>query len=132
MLFGILVIWLLTAIGLMIVTALVPGIKAKSTGDLLLAAFILGLVNAFIRPLLLVLTWPLTVLSFGLFALLINAFMIQLTSELVPGFEVRDFGSALLAAIVMMLLAIAGFIFVEWFLFDGVFWLQMDAGRFML
>ena len=129
MLFGILVIWLVTAIGLLIVSAMVPGIKAKTIGDLLLAALILGIINASIRPLLLILTWPLTVLSFGLFALLINAFMLQLTAELVSGFEVRDFASALLGAILMMLLAIVGFIFVEWFLFNGIFWLQMNASR---
>jgi len=129
MLFGILLIWFLSIIGLLIVVAIVPGIRARSTIDLIMAALILGLINAFIRPLLWVLTWPLTVLSFGLFALLINAFMIQLTALLVPGFEVDNFASAFLAAVVMVLLAIAGFIFVEWFLFDGVFWLQMNAER---
>ncbi|WP_456378638.1 phage holin family protein [Thiolapillus sp.] len=132
MLFGIIVIWMLTAIGLIIVSLTVPGIRAKTTGDLLLAALILGIINAFIRPLLWILTWPLTVLSFGIFALLINAFMIQLTAELVPGFEVRDFASALLGAVIMVLLAIAGFILVEWFLFNGVFWLHMNAGRSIL
>ncbi len=130
MLLGILIIWVLTAVGLLLVTAIVPGIRARSAGDLLWAALILGLINAFIRPLLWVLTWPLTVLSFGLFALLINAFMIQLTAEIVPGFEVRDFASAVLGAIVMVLLAIAGFILVEWLLFDGVFWLQVGPDRY--
>ena len=129
---GILIIWALTTIGLLIVTAIVPGIRAKTTADLLIAALILGLINAFVRPLLLALTWPLTVLSFGLFALLINAFMIQLTAEIVPGFEVRDFASAVLGAIVMVLLAILGFIIVEWLLFDGVFWLQAGPRRFSL
>jgi len=129
MLFGILILWFLSTIGLLIVTVIVPGIRVRSTSDLILAALILGLVNAFIRPLLWVLTWPLTVLSFGLFALFINAFMIQLTSLLVPGFEVDNFVSALLATIIMILLVLPGFIFVEWFLFDGVFWLQMNTGR---
>ncbi len=129
MLFGILILWCLSTIGLLIVTVIVPGIRVRSTSDLILAALILGLVNAFIRPLLWVLTWPLTVLSFGLFALFINAFMIQLTSLLVPGFEVDNFVSALLATIIMILLVLLGFIFVEWFLFDGVFWLQMNTGR---
>ncbi len=129
MLFGILILWFLSTIGLLIVTVIVPGIRVRSTSDLILAALILGLVNAFIRPLLWVLTWPLTVLSFGLFALFINAFMIQLTSLLVPGFEVDNFVSALLATIIMILLVLLGFIFVEWFLFDGVFWLQMNTGR---
>jgi putative membrane protein len=129
MLFGILLIWLISTIGLVIVITMVPGIKVNSTADLILAALILGLINAFIRPLLWVLTWPLTVLSFGLFALLINAFMIQLTALLVPGFVVKDFASALLAALIMVLLAIIGFIFVEWLLFDGVFWFSHTAMR---
>jgi len=129
MLFGIFLTWLLSIIGLLIVVATVPGIRVHSTIDLVFSALVLGLINAFIRPLLWILTWPLTVLSFGLFALLINAFMVQLTALLVPGFEVDNFASALLAAFVMMLLAISGFIFVEWFLFDGVFWLQMNAER---
>ncbi|WP_457671633.1 phage holin family protein [Thiolapillus sp.] len=131
MLLGIILIWALTAMGLVIVSWVVPGIHARTNGDLLLAALILGIANAFIRPILWILTWPLTVLSFGIFALLINALMIQLTAELVPGFTVRDFASALLGAVIMMLLAIAGFILVEWLLFDGVFWLHMGAGRFI-
>ncbi len=126
MIFGILVLWLLSTIGLLIITALVPGIRVRSTSDLFLASLILGLMNAFIRPLLWFLTWPLTVLSFGLFALFVNAFMIQLTSLIVPGFEVDNFGSALLATIIMILLVISGFIFIQWFLFDGVLWFQMN------
>ncbi len=126
MIFGILILWLFSTIGLLIITAIVPGIRVRSAGDLFLAALILGLINAFIRPLLWFLTWPLTVLSFGLFALLINAFMIQLTSYIVPGFEVDSFASALLATVIMILLLIAGFVFVQWFLFDSVFWLHMN------
>ena len=125
MIFGILILWLFSTIGLLIITAIVPGIRVRSAGDLFLASLILGLMNAFIRPLLWFLTWPLTVLSFGLFALFVNAFMIQLTSMIVPGFEVDNFASALLATVIMILLVITGFIFIQWFLFDSVFWLQM-------
>ena len=82
--------------------------------------------NAFIRPLLWFLTWPLTVITFGLFALLVNAVMIQLTSLIVPGFEVDNFASALLATVIMLLLVISGFIFIQWFLFDGVMWMHMN------
>jgi len=125
MLIGLLVIWLITATGLWLVTLLVPGVRAQSVGSLLLAALVLGIVNAVIRPLLWVLTLPLTVLTFGLFALLINALMVKITAGIVSGFEVDSFGDALLAAVIMALLAIAGFIFLQWFLFDTVFWLQM-------
>ncbi len=125
MLIGLLVIWLITATGLWLVTLLVPGVRAQSVGSLLLAALVLGIVNAVIRPLLWILTLPLTVLTFGLFALLINALMVKITAGIVSGFEVDSFGDALLAAVIMALLAIAGFIFLQWFLFDAVFWLQM-------
>jgi len=125
MLIGLLLIWLMTATGLWLVTLLVSGVRAQSTGDLLLAALVLGVVNAVIRPLLWILTLPLTVFTFGLFALLINALMVKITAVMVPGFEVDSFGDALLAAVIMALLAIAGFVFLQWFLFDTVFWLQM-------
>lgn len=110
MLFGLLLIWLITALGLWLVT--------------LLAALVLGMINAIIRPVLWMLTMPLTVLTFGLFALLINALMVKVTAALVPDFEVDSFGDALLAAVIMSLLAIAGFVFIQWFLFDAVFWMQ--------
>jgi putative membrane protein len=129
MLIGFLVIWLITALGLWLVTVIVPGVRVRSAGDLLLAAFVLGTINAVIRPVLWVLTMPLTVLSFGLFALLINALMVRFAAALVPGFEVAGFGDALLAALIMALLAIAGFIFLQWFLFDAVFWMQMGPGH---
>ncbi len=126
MLIGLLAIWLVTATGLWLVTILVPGVRARSTGGLLLAALVLGTINAFIRPLLWVLTLPMTVLTFGLFALLINALMVKITAAMVPGFDVDSFGDALLAAVIMALLAIVAFIFLQWSLFDTVFWLQTD------
>ena len=129
MLMGLIVIWLITAIGLWLVTLWVRGVRARSVGDLLLAAFVLGAINAIIRPLLWILTLPLTVLTFGLFALLINALMVRFTAVLVPGFEVDDFGDALLASVIMTLLALTGFIFLQWFLFDAVFWLRMGPGH---
>ncbi len=129
MLIGLLAIWLITATGLWLVTVLVPGVRARSTGGLLLAALVLGAINAFIRPLLWVLTLPLTVFTFGLFALLINALMVKITAAMVPSFEVDSFADALLAAAIMALLAIAGFIFLQWFLFDAVFWQKMEPGH---
>jgi len=129
MLIGLIVIWLITSAGLWLVTLLLPGVRAQSPGDLLLAALVLGTINAFIRPLLWVLTLPLTVLTFGLFALMVNAFMVRFTAMLVPGFEVDGFGDALLASVIMTLLAIAGFILLQWFLFDAVFWLQIGPGH---
>ena len=102
--------WLATAIGLGFATLLVPGIKAKNFLAFLIAATVLGLINAFIRPALWFLTAPLSVLTFGLFALVINALMIMLAAALVPAFEVKGFGSAFLAAIIMAIIGAIGFI----------------------
>lgn len=126
MLNGILFIWAITTVGLGIVTLLLPGVRAKSIGIFLVAALILGLVNAFIRPVLWLLTMPLTVLTFGLFALVINALMIMLTSALVKGFEVDGFGSALLAALIMALLGLLGFALLEWWLIGDVQWIYFE------
>lgn len=127
MLYGLFLIWVITAIGLSLVTAILPGVRARSTSDLLLAALVLGVVNAFIRPLLWLLTLPLTVLTFGLFALVINALMLKLTAAMVDGFTIDNFGSALLAAVIMALLAVAGFVLLQWFLFDSVQWMYVTV-----
>jgi len=107
-----LIIWSATVLGLGIATLIAPGIKAKSFFTFLIAATVLGLINAFIRPVLWLLTAPLSVLTFGLFVLVINALMIMLAAALVPGFEVKGFGSALLAAIIMAVIGVIGFIAV--------------------
>jgi len=106
------IVWLATVLGLGIATLITPGIKAKSFLTFLIAATVLGLINAFIRPVLWLLTAPLSVLTFGLFVLVINALMIMLAAALVPGFEVKGFGSALLAAIIMAVVGVIGFIAV--------------------
>ncbi len=114
MLLGWLFLWLGTVVGLLLTVRIVPGIRAHTGGALLLAAVILLLANSFVRPLLLLLTLPLTVLTFGLFILVINALMLMLTAALVPGFEVRGFGSALLGAVVMGLLTLLGLVLLGW------------------
>jgi putative membrane protein len=88
------------AFGLAIAARLVSGITYDAPMTLFLAALLLGLVNAILRPLLILLTLPLTVLTFGLFLLLINAGMILLVSRIVPGFQVAGFTPALLAALI--------------------------------
>jgi putative membrane protein len=107
---ALLITWLATAIGLGLATVLISGIKADNSFAFLVAAIVLGLINAFIRPILWFLTAPLSVLTFGLFALVINALMIMLTAALVPGFEVRGFGSAFLGAVIMAIFGIIALI----------------------
>ncbi len=115
--------WLITALGLWLVTLIVPGVRARTTSGLLWAAFLLGLVNAFIRPVLWILTMPLTVMTFGLFALVINAFTLWITAAMVEDFEIDSFGSALLAALVMALLGMVGFILLSWLMMGEVHWM---------
>jgi len=105
---------------------IIPGIQTRNACSLWMAALVLGLVNAFIRPVIWLFTLPLTVLTFGLFALVVNAFMIWLTSRLESGFEVQGFASAMLAALVMALLGIFAFILFEWLMMDNVHWIFIE------
>lgn len=118
--------WLATAIGLGFATLLVSGIKAKNFLAFLFAATVLGLINALIRPALWFLTAPLSVLTFGLFALVINALMIMLAAALVPGFEVKSFGSAFLGAIIMAIIGAIGFISIPLFTGAEISWYSYE------
>ena len=122
-------IWIVTLLGLWIVTLVLPGVRANTVGRLILAALVLGLVNTFIRPVLWFLTLPLTVLTFGLFALVVNAITIALTSSLVSNFEVDGFGSALLAALIMAILGVVGFALLEWLMMGSVHWTYIEQYR---
>jgi len=93
--------WFLNALALIFVSYLVPGFDVTSVGSALVAALILGLVNVFIRPILLVLTLPINLLTLGIFTLVINALMLELVSGIVKGFNISSFGAALLGAILL-------------------------------
>ena len=97
--------WLLNALALYLTAALLPGLQLRGLGATLVAAAILGIVNAIIRPLLVLLTLPLNILTLGLFTFVINALMLLLTSAVVPGFVIRGFGSAILGAIVLSIIS---------------------------
>jgi len=88
------------ALGLWLAAKLVPGVGFSDTGSLILAAVLLGIVNAFVRPVVFVLTLPLTVLTLGLFLLVVNAAMIGLVAVMLSGFHVNGLGAGILAAIV--------------------------------
>ncbi len=92
---------LITALGLWLASRLVPGIGIADPGTLLLAALLLGIVNAVVRPLVVVLTLPITILTLGLFLWVINAAMLGLVSWLLSGFQIAGLGSALLGALVI-------------------------------
>lgn len=98
-----LITWLISAVALMITAYIVPGFFVANIVSAAIASIILGLVNAIIKPLLVVLTLPLTLLTFGLFLFVINAIAIWLTGALTPGFDVRGFAPALIGSIVLSL-----------------------------
>jgi putative membrane protein len=88
------------ALGLWIASKLVTGIYVRDTTALILAAMLLGVVNAFVRPIIVILTLPLTIVTLGLFLLIVNAAMIWLVSQVVPGFAVHGLMAGVFAAII--------------------------------
>jgi putative membrane protein len=97
--------WLINAASLLALPYLMHSVTVTSFGAALVAALLLGLVNTLIRPLLVVLTLPVTVVSLGLFILVINAFLFWLVAQVVVGFHVASFGSAFIAAIVYSIIS---------------------------
>ncbi len=93
--------WLLSALAIIITAYLLPGIVVKSFFVALVVAVVLGFFNTIVRPILLVLTLPINVLTLGLFTFVINAVLVLLTSEIVPGFRVKSFVWALLFSLVL-------------------------------
>lgn len=102
----ILLSWILNALALWIVTLLIPAVRYDSIVALVIAAAVLGIVNAIVRPVLFWLTLPLTIVTLGLFLIVLNALMIELTAFLVPGFSVESFGWALAAAVLLALISL--------------------------
>ena len=99
--------WAITALSLWVASLLFQGIKFADTGSLVIAALLLGFANAIVKPLLIVLTLPLTLLTFGLFLLVINALMILGVAWLVKGFKVSSFWTAFFASIFISVLSVA-------------------------
>ena len=97
--------WLITAISLVVADWALDGVHVGSGLSLAVAAVILGLVNALVRPLLLLLTLPLTILTLGLFYLVVNGIAFALAAALVPGFTVTSFGSAVAGALIVSLVS---------------------------
>ena len=97
--------WLVTAIALLITAHIVSGFAVKSFTAALIAAIVLGLVNAIVRPIFVFLTLPLTIVTLGLFLLVVNAIMLLLVSYVTPGFVITSFISALLGSIVLTIVA---------------------------
>lgn len=105
--------WVLTALAIWIVSRLIPGFQVSGPTSALIAAIVIGFVNATLGFFLKIVTFPLTLLTFGLFWLVINALMIELASAIVPGFHVTGFAAAFWGAIVLSLVNMA----LKWIVF---------------
>ena len=102
---NLLVVWLINALALLALPYVVPSVQVDSIFTALIAALLLGFVNTLIRPLLVLLTLPVTVVTLGLFIFVINGFLFWFVASFVRGFSVAGFGSAVLGAIVYALIS---------------------------
>lgn len=92
---------LITILGLLLASAVIPGVEITGTGSVILAAILLGLVNGFVRPVAFVLTLPITILTLGLFLFVLNAAMFGLVAALLDNFNVSGFWSAIFGSLVV-------------------------------
>jgi putative membrane protein len=99
----IIVRWLLLAAALLLVAHLYPGVTVKSFGSAMIAAFVIGLFNTLLRPLLVLLTLPVTLLTLGLFLFVINALMFWAAAQVLDGFGVASFAAALIGSLIYSL-----------------------------
>lgn len=102
---GLLLIWILNAIALLIVAYILPGITVASFGSALIAALVLGLLNTLVKPVLVILTLPITVVTLGLFLLVLNALVFWFAGSILKGFQVDGFWWALLGALIYSIIA---------------------------
>ncbi len=93
--------WILDAVALYVVAYLVPGIHLESFGAALVAIIIIGLLNAIVKPILVLLTLPVTILTLGLFVFIINALMLFVAGSITPGFRVDGFMTAIVGSLLL-------------------------------
>ena len=102
---GLILRWVLNTLALFVVAYVVPHFSYTTFLSLFIAAAVLGLLNALVRPVLFVLTLPITVVTLGLFVIVLNAIMLELTAALVPGFDIEGFGWAMVGAVVLSIVS---------------------------
>ena len=98
--------WAITTFAVLVADFLLPGIDHKTWQDLLLASLLLGVLNAVVRPILMLLALPLLIVTLGLFMLVINALLLLLVGRIVHGFEVKSFGTAVLGALIISVITL--------------------------
>lgn len=101
--------WILNSISVYATASLLEGVEIKNFWSAVFVAALLAIINVFIKPILIILSLPITILTFGLFVWVINALLIMLVDQMVTGFKVRSFSWALIFGLVMSL--------ISWFLF---------------
>jgi len=101
---GLVIRWLILTVAILLAAYLIDGIHVSGFLAGLLAAAVLGVLNVLLRPVLILLTLPINILTLGLFTFLINAFLLKMTSGVIPGFDVTGFWSAVLGALVISLM----------------------------
>lgn len=98
--------WVIVTLAILLAAYIIPGVRVRNVTTALVAAAVLSLLNALVRPILVFLTFPITILTLGLFLLVVNALMFMLVSAIVPGFEVKNFWSALLGSLVVSVVSL--------------------------
>lgn len=101
---GFLVHWLVLAVALFLTTRLVGGVQVSSYATLAVAALVIGFVNALVKPILVILSLPLTIVTLGLFYLVVNGACLMLAAAIVPGFTISSWGSAIIGALVLSII----------------------------
>lgn len=100
----ILIVWVLSAFCLYVTAVIVPGFRIKGFGAALISAAVVGLFNALIRPILLFLTFPINIVTLGLFTFVVNAIILRLAAGLLKGFDIEGWLPAILGAIVLVII----------------------------
>ena len=103
--FAIITRLIINAFALVVASSLVPGIRLRGFWSVCSAAIMMGLVNTFIKPVILLLTLPINILTLGLFTLILNALMLELVAFLVPGFQISGFGAAFFGALLISIVS---------------------------
>lgn len=98
----------IVALALLIVSNIFPDIQINSLSSAIIASVVLGILNTIVRPILVILTFPITILTLGLFILIINASLFYFTADLVPGFYIGSFWQAMLGSVVVSFISLVG------------------------
>ena len=100
---GLIFVWLLSAVALLITSKMVKGFEIKDFSSAMIASLLIGFLNMILRPILLLLTLPINILTLGLFTFIVNAIVLKSAAGLLKGFEIKTWGSAILGAVVLVI-----------------------------